>query len=221
MAKSQKNAQMPVKGGVKKMRYGISMSGNTDSTVIRYNALGYNMESKVNGLGGFRRHYIPGFGATMSNPYGSAICSYYSTGIFKPGTTITYEPSVSFTTPGRVVCGFTDNPEVISLIEAKLLAAYAAPTNVALWTDYVSAVQSLGSVRTFPVWQETQIPFPTKLRRKRFDVNTTITNDANIYDRSCQCTLYVAFVGTTADINPGILRFHDVVDVEGIQPAIT
>lgn len=203
------------------MRYGISMSGSTDATVIKYNALGYNMESKVNGLGGFRRHYVPGHGATLSNPYGPAIVSFYSTGVFKPGTTITYEPSVSFTTPGRVVCGFTDNPEVIAMIQSKLDQCYASPTNATLWGEYLAAVQSLGSVRTFPVWQETQIPFPTKLRRKRFDINSTISNDANVYDRSCQTSLFVAFVGTTPDINPGVLRFHDVVDVEGIHSTVT
>lgn len=80
------------------------------------------------GSGGFGRacqyrYYVPGLqngpGADGGvRAVGQSIASHYSAGVYRPGTSIRWEPSVSFNTSGRVIVGFTDNPEAIETLTA-------------------------------------------------------------------------------------------------------
>lgn len=217
-----KSRGVPVQSGVRKRRTKMPMlSSSGDTSVVKYSTLGSNVGTGAVVAGtAYDRVYTPGNGVGLSNASGAALVGYYSTGKFLPGTSIRWEPSVSFTTSGRVVVGFTDNPEVIAdILTAK--SAYEATPGTVLFNAYLNKVKSLGSVRAFPVWQETQVPFPTRLRRKRFDINETSALDINILDRSAQTYMCVAIEGCPLSTTFGSFHYHDVLDVEGITGIAT
>lgn len=208
MARKQAS-NMPVTGGVRRRRLKTPRM-NPNGSVIEYSALGGGVSTDPAGLWNGGRPYVPGTGNSLVNTVGPNIVSFYSTAKFLPGTKLRWEPSVSFNTTGRVYVGFTDNPEVMASIVGLTGGAY------------VNAVKGLGDVISFPIWQETDIPFPTKLRRKMFDVNSTITvTDVNAMDRSAQTFFFAAIDGAPASSSMGSFWFHDRLAVEGITPVVT
>lgn len=213
MVKRQNN-NSPVMGGVRKRRLRQpTMNQNGGNTILKYSSIGSSVTTDVNGNAQPNRKYIPGFSADLVNSVGPDVAAYYSTAKFLPGTHARWEPSVSFTTTGRVFVGFTDNPEIIEALETLRLTLPA---------NYRDRVKGLENVISFPVWQETEIPFPTKLRRKRFDCNETAANSADVYDRSCQIAMFAAVEGGPAAVTTmGSFWFHDVLDVEGLHPVTT
>ncbi len=187
------------------------MNSSSDSaSIVKYSALGTSVVTDVNGESNYRRLYIPGRSSGLTNTVGPDIVAKYSTGKFTNGTHTRWEPSVSFTTSGRVYVGFTDNPEVMETI------------NSYTGTTFNNAVKGLGDVVSFPVWQETDVPVPTKLRRKMFDSNEVLgTIDANVLDRSAQIGIFVAVDGAPINTTLGSMWFHDVVVVEGLHSTFT
>lgn len=212
----------PVKGGVRRRRIKMPLiGGNGDNSIVRYSTLGINLETiGATGNTVYTRYYIPGEGGLLTNASGPSIVSYYSTGKFLPGTKLKWEPSVSFTTSGRVFAGFIDNPE----IAVQLQTAY---NNYILGTGsyaaYANLIKGLGNVVSFPVWQETEIPFQLRMRRKRFDVNETVASTSDTLDRCMQTSFWVAIEGVNASapLSLGGFHFHDIVDVEGVNGATT
>ncbi len=213
MAKRQIN-NSPVMGGVRKRRLRQpTMHQNGANTILKYSSIGISVTTDVNGFAPPNRKYIPGYPNDLAVSVGPEVASFYSTGKFLPGTHARWEPSVSFTTTGRVFVGFTDNPEVIEAMETNRTTSPAT---------YRNQVKGLENVISFPVWQETEIPFPTKLRRKRFDCNETVANNADVYDRSCQIAMFASIEGgPAAATTMGSFWFHDVVDVEGLHALTT
>lgn len=200
----------PVQGGVKKRRTTTPRtSGNGDSTVIAYNVPSIQAGTVTGGVGKLFRRYIPGLTDNLANSVGPDMICSYSSAKFLPGTKIRWEPSVSFSTSGRVFVGFTDNPEVALQAEGLAIGAFA------------TFVKGLGNVISFPVWQETEIPFPTRLRRKRFDTNLTVAASVDVYDRCMQTFMFAYIEGTPADTACGTFWYRDVVDVEGLHSIIT
>jgi hypothetical protein len=202
----------------------IETSG--DTAVLRYNCSGTNRDFNASGLGATRRIYIPGFdsnfgtdAADIVTNAGTTIASYYSSAKFLPGTKIRWEPSCSFTTAGRVFVGFCDNPEVVRTI----LTAQNTFRTSGLTSDYntyANYVKALGSTISFPVWQETEIPFPTRLRRKRFDIDeSTLTVDS--LDRNMQTAMFVCLEGGLGAAVVGNFWYHDVLEVEGLHAIAT
>lgn len=200
---------------------------NGDGAVLRYNCSGVTQLSSANGVGATRRLYIPGYDTTVGadtadliSNAGTTIASYYSSAKFLPGTKCKWEPSCSFTTAGRVYVGFCDNPEVVrTILTAQNL--FRTSGLIADYNAYANAVKSLGSTISFPVWQETEIPFPSKLRRKRFDIDET-TLSVDSLDRTMQTAMFVAIEGGPAVITVvGNFWYHDVVDVEGLHAVAT
>jgi hypothetical protein len=186
------------------------MKGGEAGTIIEYSALGSTVTTGGTGLANPKRLFIGGCPLDVTNTVGPSIASYYSTAKFIPGTKVRWEPSVSFTTPGRVYVGFTDNPETMTTFLSALTQ-----------TDWNNLVKGLGDVISFPIWQETEINFPSKLRRKMFDTNNSITFDVNILDRCAQIAMFVAVDGAPATTSVGSFWFHDKLHVEGIQPTLT
>jgi hypothetical protein len=212
---------MPVQGGVRKRRNRQPVLQNAgDSTILSYSASGIANQTTTGGQYGSVRQYIPGQAYGLANSAGPSIVSYYSSGKFLPGTKLRWEPAVSFTTPGRVLVGFTDNPEVSVAITGLFVTAVStgAPAD---WTAYANAVRGLGSVKSFPVWQETEVEFPTRLRRKMFDVNASATAAVDVYDRSMQTTMFAAIEGTNGSVAAGNFWYHDKLLVEGITGILT
>jgi hypothetical protein len=203
------------------------LESNGDGAILRYNCSGVTQISNANGVGATRRLYIPGYdtsvgadAADIISNAGTTIASYYSSAKFLPGSKLKWEPSCSFTTAGRVYVGFCDNPEVVrTILTAQNLFRTSGTT--ADYTAYANLVKSLGSTISFPVWQETEIPFPSKLRRKRFDIDET-TLSVDSLDRTMQTAMFVAFEGGPAGVTVvGNFWFHDVVDVEGLHAVST
>lgn len=197
---------------------------NGDGAVLRYNCNGVSIGTYgTSGCSASRRIYIPGYDSTIGvdtsdliGNAGTSIVSYYASAKFLPGTKIRWEPSCSFTTTGRIYVGFVDNPEVARTLLTQQ-NTFRSTFTAADYNTYANNVKALGSVVSFPVWQETEIAFPTKLRRKRYDCNeTTLTDDT--LDRSMQTMMFIALEGgpTTATIF-GNFWYHDVVDVEGLH----
>ncbi len=203
------------------------LESNGDGAVLRYNCSGVTQNMNASGVGATRRLYIPGYdtnvgadAADIISNAGTTIASYYSSAKFLPGTKVKWEPSCSFTTAGRVYVGFCDNPEVVRSV-LTLENTFRTSGLVADYNAYANAVKSLGSTISFPVWQETEIPFPTKLRRKRFDIDET-TLSVDSLDRTMQTAMFVAIEGGPAVITvAGNFWFHDVLDVEGLHAVAT
>lgn len=199
-------------GGVRKRRLRQpTMDRNGGNTILKYSSIGTNVVTDASGNAQPNRKYIPGYPADLVNPVGADVAAFYSTAKFLPGTHARWEPSVSFTTTGRVFVGFTDNPEIIEAMES---------TRLALPATYRNQVKGLENVISFPVWQETEIPFPSKLRRKRFDTNENVINSTDVYDRCCQMAMFAAVEGgPAATTTMGSFWYHDVLDVEGLHAA--
>jgi len=219
---NSKRQQNPTMGGVVKRRNKMPMlSGTGDTAVLRYRAMGLDASSgTVVGAASAARYYVCGYPAGLSNTAGAILTSFYSSGKFCPGTSLMWEPSVSFTTSGRVICGFTDNPEVAVVI-TDLRTTFLATPSAATFSPLLNAVKGLGSVQAFPVWQATSVNFPTRLRRKRFDVNTAVANNVDTYDRSLQTAFFACVEGGPLSTNFGSFLYNDVIDVEGVTSTAT
>lgn len=221
-----KNNQMPVKGGVRRRKGAIPKMNQTgvDSGVVEYNTIGTNIFTRLTlGTCAGSRLYAPGYASDLvSLAPGPRIVNNYSTGKFLPGTSIRWEPSVSFTTSGRGYVAFTDNPEVMKDIRDRL-STYTTTPNVVNYENYTAIVKNLGNVISFPVWQETTIQVPTRLRRKRFDCNGSVEINTDVLDRSAQVAMFWAFDGVVGEENfyLGSFHYHDKVQVEGITVSVT
>jgi hypothetical protein len=210
MAKRKQMNNNPVTGGVRRRRTtGPTLAPRGNSTLLKYNTIGSNVTTDATGIASTSRRFIPGYPVGLTNSAGAAVAAAYSTGKFLPGTRIRWEPSVSFTTSGRVFVGFTDNPEV--------MVAFDGLTNA----QAVNAVKALDTVKSWPVWQETEIEFPTTMRRKRFDINETIAVQVDTYDRSIQQYMLIGVEGAPASTTLGSFWYHDVLDVEGLHSITT
>lgn len=215
----------PVKGGIKRRKRAQPSVDplSSDASIIRYNTVGDNVDTTGSyAAAAGSRVYIPGSpnGMPPSAP-GPRIVANYSTGKFLPGTSVRWEPSVSFTQSGRIYVGFTDNPEVIEDVSNRL-ATYLVTPNSTTYGNLAAVVKGFGNVMSFPVWQETSIQVPSRLRRKRFDTNANASTDADILDRSAQIAMfYVADGVNELEAFLGSFHYHDVVQVEGVTLTIT
>lgn len=201
---------MPVQGGIRRNRGSVPrMNGGSDGTIVSYNTAGSVLTSNSTGDVRSSRSYVVGNPNGLATAIGPGICSSYASGKYLPGTKVRWEPSVSFNTTGRVFVGFVDNPEVV-LGTAALTGA-----------QFGTFVRSLGNVISFPVWQETEIDFPTKLRRKRFDTNANVVETVDVLDRCMQTYMFVWIEGMPVSTAAGSFWYHDRVDVEGLHNLIT
>lgn len=197
-----------------------------NTSAVKYNTIGVTV-SQPSGWNAtpFMRFYVGGlktydsdtFAAGFGPSTGRDIVSSYSTCKFLPGTSLSWSPSVGFTTSGRVFIGFTDNPEVAALIYNQYVADYATGD----FTAYSGYVKSLGDVVSHHVFEEFTLAIPTRLRRKMFDVNSTITlsGGTEILDRSGQVFMFGIVEGGTGAATWGSVHYHDNVAVEGIRAA--
>lgn len=218
----------PVKGGTRRNRKRMSMSTNGTWTRLRYSYTGKNVSTNTTGSGNLiMRHYVPGLQApdqycdgAITSP-GVSVAGYYSTGVFRPGTQIRWEPGCSFTTSGRVIVGFTDNPEVIAKLSALYFQAFGGVSGA--YNEYVFQIRGLERNVSFPVWQETSIPFPTRTRRKAFDadVDGYDGSDDQTVQTRCQMAMFAVIIGAPELVGIGTFWYHDELDVEGLHNRIT
>lgn len=201
-----------------------SMQSNGDTTIIRYKAVGGNVPVRSTAGAVAKRWWIGGFPNDLASTAGPDVTSYYSTSVVKPGTHFRWEPSTSPTAGGRGFVGFTDNPEImVNLYNA--LEAYEITPNGATYAAYSNLVKGLSSTISWPMWSEYEFETPTKLRRKRFDCNSSVAvNNVNDMDRSCQVAMFACFdgfFGISTDSVIGSFWFRDVIEVEGLNGTAT
>lgn len=209
-----KHAKQPFPTGVRVRNKSskVKMQSNGDSITLRYTSLGdlQGTTAAEPFAVATSRYYVPAMTIGLQSLTGPRVASNYSTGVFKPGTTIRWEPACGATTSGRVYVAWTTNPELMTAWDNS--------------SSKLGIITACGSVRSFPVWQETEIPFPTALRRKRFDVNSDIfssgENRTNAYARSAQCLMMCVVTGP-AETVLGQFNYHDVLDLEGMVPDFT
>lgn len=209
----------------RRRRNGVTrMSGGADDAVIKSKALGANTVCYgIAGAADFRV-YVPGMDTRLASTAGSSVVSYYATGVFRPGTSVRWEPTISPTQGGRMFVGFTDNPEVIR----DIYSAWSQYVNSGASGDYATysnLIKGLGNLVSFPAWQEWESQIPSRLRRKRFDTNTTVDLfDVDVVERSAQLAMFACadgFTSITAGSVIGSFWYHDVVDVEGLHSIAT
>lgn len=172
----------------------------------------------------FYRYYVPGLqegpGADGgARAVGMSIASHYSSGVFRPGTHIRWEPAVSFNTSGRVIVGFTDNPEAVETLSA--LANLADSGDASAYQSFISLVRALQNNISFPVWQETNIKFPTHTRRKNFDVDNGPIVTIRDSETRMQMAMFAVVTGYTGTNTFGAFYYRDVLDVYHMQPRLT
>lgn len=195
-----------------------------DGAIIRYKSLGSTMVAANTAGAVMARWYCGGLNARIANAAGPDVVSYYATSVFRPGSSLRWEPTVSPTVGGRMFVGFTTNPEVmVSLYNA--LEAYEVTPNGTTYAGYSNLVKGLSNTMSFPMWMEKEIQIPTKLRRKRFDCNSSIAvNAVNDVDRSVQVAMFACadgFTGISTGGGIGSFWYNDVVDVEGLNGTAT
>lgn len=217
-------AANPVPGGVRRKRSTQPKMElrSFDGSVVKYCAQSTTVAS-VGGIGSgsYRRFFVPGYPGNLTSSAGASICSYYSTGVFKPGTTCRWEPSCSFNTSGRIFVGFTDSAEVAFNISALRDTFVATPTP-ATYAAYADQLKALGTTTSFPIWQETVVDIPLRTRRKRFDTDSTPSGSVDNLDRNMQTAMFTAIEGAPAANQAlGNFWFRDVVDVEGMHSNVT
>lgn len=186
-------------------------TGFGERNLLRYSALGASVTTSNIGDGWTARAYIPGNSANGSiGGAGPSVAALYQTGVFKPGTKVTWIPNLGMTANGRVYMGWIDNAESIFYYNANNQAIRAA------------MVKSNGRMVSGHVAQELTLTIPTNSRRKRFDTNaTTDLTNVDIIERSCQGALIFGVDGAPEDTVVGQVHFHDVLDVDGLNAVTT
>lgn len=202
---------------------------SSDRTIVRYRSIGSGCQALTAvGSGGHYRKFIPGRIASLLSTVGPNIVGKYATGVFKPGTSVAWEPSISPVAGGRIFCAFTDNVEVMAAATNTYNDFVAVPTTDK-YNAYANVVKGISNVVSHPLWKEFTLQVPSATRRKRFDVNQALgITDLNELDRSAQCMLLVCFEGISAAslVEPlynivGAFVYNDVVEVEGMHGIAT
>lgn len=109
---------------------------------------------------------------------------------------------------GKVYVAYIDNPETINTWIG-LTAANA-----------LLKIQSIRNVKMFNVWERVTYRAPLTYRRPWFDQNTSITDDADVDDRSVQGAIVFAAETVGATDTIGHFRVKSTITVRGFHGSI-
>lgn len=178
----------------------------TDTYQVDYNAvsidqsIGAEPDVIVTGA----RLYAPGYKSGLASvPAGVALAALYNIGKFLPGTYAKWAPAVGATKSGRILMAYLTNPEDILTFEAA-----TDPQKLVI-------IQACANMVQHPIWQEFQYNIPSTLRRKMFDVNVTMANAVDTYERCVQGAL-IWYVSSDSNTFAGNVLFHDKVMLTGL-----
>lgn len=140
-------------------------------------------------------------GVSLIGSAGSAIANTYSEYKYNK-CSVHWLPSVApgvAAGGGRVWMAYLDNPEQ--------MLAWTTASNDA---DRVTAIKTIRNRKSWNAWEQFTYNIPITYRRKKFDVNVTITNSVDILDRSTQGLLVIAAetVGATDTIGRMEVESH-------------
>jgi hypothetical protein len=153
-----------------------NITGNeyaTPATVSVGNTLGYGFVLLA-----------PGNNAGRANAAVQTVGRYFQKGVYLPGTFLKYIPSVGLNTPGNIIIGYIDSPDVIK-------GYLSLPPG-----QQLNYIRDLSNSRTGPVWQELTFPLTQPPRRKTFMVDPSISNDIDAIDQSVQAYFVWCVYGT-------------------------
>lgn len=142
----------------------------------------------------------------------SGVSALYNTYRYLPGTMMHWVPQVSMSTTGVVYVAWVDNPEIFKNWYAIALTGVTA--------NMVAFVKSIGNVKSYPIWQQFSQAMHPVMRRKRFDVNTTVDlANSDTLDRCLQgAWLYAVEGGPASSVVARPYRYG-VLDLEGLMGA--
>lgn len=204
MTKSKANKQVAnTVNNLSKRTPRLRLKGNLNENVSmvcgnEYANPAANVAGETTGYGAVL--LAPGNVGGRANAAVQRIGQYFQKGLFLPGTSLTYIPSVGLNTPGNIVIGFLDSPEQIRFW------ANLAPG------QQLNFIRDLNNAKTSPVWQELHFPMVTPPRRRIFSVDTSLTlTDTDQIDQSLQgMWVYCLFgvPGTSPGTAYGQLTIH-------------
>lgn len=173
------------------------------------------------GIGTLIVPMIPGnINARVNSPI-SAVSALYSNGKYLPGTSFHYTPTVGTTTSGAVHICYIDNPELMLLAYIREAESRTAGNN-----NFANFVRSQSNSKTFAVWESFSVPINSLVRRKMFNVNTTIVlgESGNVleFERSIQGMFLIAIEGgpPTNGVAVGRPWLNSTIALEGLRGAI-
>lgn len=129
----------------------------------------------------------PGNVNGRSNAAVNTVGRYFQKGLYLPGTFVRYIPSVGLNTPGNIIMGFIDSPD--------LIRAWLALTP----GNQLNFVRDLNNSKTAPVWQELSMPLTQAPRRKSFMIDPSIDFTIDAIDQSVQGYFVWVVFGVTPD----------------------
>lgn len=156
--------------------------------------------TSTNTLGYGKLTLAPGNNAGFASAPVEGIAKQFQNGLYLPGTRLDYYPSVGLTTQGNVAIAYIDSPTLM-----KAFHSLSAGQQLAF-------IQSIGNVKTGPIWQPMTFTMPQSTRRKDYVVDPSISlSDTNELDLAVQgMYLWVAYglVTQTSDLTFGQMVLH-------------
>lgn len=192
----------------------MNLKGRLNENVSYITGNEYNIPASVaaNQGGGTGQVILaPGNSAERGNAAVQQVGKYFQKGLFLPGTFVKYIPSVGLNTPGNIIMGYIDNPD---LIRAWSVLPEANKLNF---------VRDLNNAKTAPLWQELTFSITQPPRRKIFMVDPSINYTLNEVDLSVQgfVVYYIYGVDASASVKTyGQLMIHAKCRFEEVKSLI-
>lgn len=180
----------------------MKLRGRLNENVTMVTGNEYNAPATVttgNSLGYGQVILAPGNSSGRSNAAVQTVGRFFQKGLYLPGTFVKYIPSVGLNTPGNVIMGFLDSPDLIRFWLALTPGSH------------LNFVRDLSNAKTGPVWQELTFNLTQPPRRKTFMVDPSIDVDIDAIDQSVQGYVVYCVYGVeapTADRAFGQLMIH-------------
>jgi hypothetical protein len=180
----------------------MNLSGRLNENVSTICGNEYNSPCIVPNLAsaGHGTVYLaPGNVVGRSNAAVQNVGKFFQKGLYLPGTFVKYIPSVGLNTPGNIIIGYLDSPD---LIHKWGTLAEGAQLNF---------IRDLNNARTCPVWQELTFPLTQPPRRRVFMIDSSILSTPDEIDQAVQGIFVWCVFGATPPSGPqtfGQLMIH-------------
>lgn len=155
----------------------MKLRGSLNENVTFISGNEYNEPASVpasSTAGAGRVLLAPGNNAGRANAAVNQVGRFFQNGLFLPGTFVKYIPSVGLNTPGNIIMGFIDSPDLMRVWNALTPGAE------------LNFIRDLNNSKTGPVWQELTFPLTQAPRRKTFMIDSSIELNIDSLDQSVQ-----------------------------------
>lgn len=155
----------------------MKLRGRLNENVTLITGNEYNSPAIVaptNTLGYGQILLAPGNSSGRANAAVQTVGRYFQKGVYLPGSFVKYIPSVGLNTPGNIIIGFIDNPD--------LMRAWSVLSG----GSHLNFIRDLNNAKTGPVWQELTMNLTQAPRRKVFNIDPSIEVNIDSIDQSIQ-----------------------------------